>query len=87
MWQQEGVSLRSPGMPGNEVPSHWVPGDWQTDVPSSSGELANEDSEPSGTAWDRRATDREESPLGTTGRWARNVLGQVARPESRGWMR
>lgn len=40
-------------MPGNEVLATDT-GDWKADVTSSSGELANEDTEPSGTALDRR---------------------------------
>lgn len=40
-------------MPGNEVLATDT-GDWTADVTGSSGELANEDTEPSGTALDRR---------------------------------
>lgn len=56
-------------MPGNEVLVTDT-GDWTADVTGSSGELANEDTEPSGTALDRKETVRqEESPLRITGRW------------------
>lgn len=45
--------MEGTAMPGNEVLAT-DPMEWKTDVTSSSGELANENTEPAGTALDRR---------------------------------